>query len=152
MAIATGGVSKSTTITLHFGMDTYIAEPAADRGERQDKNLKKIETGSPSNTAGQCKEFPQPAGREHHRQHQQREWEKPLDPMLHDEFIGRLEDVERGIMSDLIDDLRGRVQKKKHQQQKRRGKKLAVRVGLGAHIESIVGSQRTNPTPITSQK
>ena len=79
---------------LSFGIKTDVGQPPPDRGEREQKNLEEVEASSPTGTPGQRKKLQQAAGRQHHRQNKNREWEKPFDPMLQDELIGSLQDLE----------------------------------------------------------
>ena len=80
---------------MSFGIKSDIGQPPPDRGEWEQQNLDEVETGSSTDTIGQRKKLQQAAGRKHHRQNENREWEKPLDPMFQDELIGGLQDLQR---------------------------------------------------------
>src|SRR6266513_4800596 len=98
------------------GRDTHVVQPTSQNREWQYEDLEKIQTCPPPHSAGEGKKRLQPHGREDDGDQDHRKRQKPFNPILKDELVRGLEHLKRGIMPDLIDNFRCRVQQEKKEE------------------------------------
>ena len=82
-------------VSCPFRIDTEGGEPASENGEGYEKDLREVEARSPTHPTGKMEKRYEPVRCHEERQQEDRDWEKPLDPILDDEFVRAFENVER---------------------------------------------------------